>query len=295
MRSMVKPASARARALARHAVAATVFSLGLGAAAAPAPIDSALASTLRQQAEDRARAAWGPQPLERVEVTLGQLDPRLQLAACARIEPFVPPGSPPWGATRIGLRCAQGAVGWKVTLPATVQMIVRALVVPSGLSAGQTIATGQLVLAEVDAAARADPVLTDPAQAVGRVLARALVVPSGLSAGQTIATGQLVLAEVDAAARADPVLTDPAQAVGRVLARALAAGEALRRSHLRTRQWFAAGEMVRIVASGAGWTVSGEGRAIGPGVEGQPVSARTEAGQTVTGYATGDHRLELPL
>src|SRR5574337_455219 len=248
MRRMVKPASARARALVRHAVAATVFSLGLGAAAAPAPIAPALASTLRQQAEDRARAAWGPQPLVRVEVTLGELDPRLQLAACARIEPFVPPGSPPWGATRIGLRCAQGVVGWKVTLPATVQMIVRALVVPSGLSAGQTIASGQLVLADVDAAARADPVLTDPAQAVGRVLARSL-----------------------------------------------AAGEALRRSHLRTRQWFAAGEMVRIGASGAGWTVSGEGRAIGPGIEGQPVSARTEAGQTVTGYATGDHRLELPL
>src|SRR5574340_1348775 len=105
MRRMVKPASARARALARHAVAATVFSLGLGAAAAPAPLAPALASTLRQQAEDRARAAWGPQPLVRGELTLGELDPRLQLAACARIEPFVPPGSPPWGATRIGLRC----------------------------------------------------------------------------------------------------------------------------------------------------------------------------------------------
>lgn len=245
---MVKPGSARARALVRLAVAALLLALGAGAGAAPAPIDPALAGALRQQAEDRARAAWGSQPLSRVEVTLGPLDPRLQLAACARIEPFVPPGSPPWGATRIGLRCAQGPVGWKVTLPATVQMIVRALVAPSGLGAGQTVAAAQLVPADVDAAAHADPVLTDPAQAVGRVLARPL-----------------------------------------------AAGEALRRSHLRNRQWFAAGEMVRIVASGAGWTVSAEGRAIGPGIEGQPVSARTGAGRTVTGYATGDHRLELPL
>jgi flagella basal body P-ring formation protein FlgA len=250
MRTMDTPAFARARAPGRHLAAALWLALGLasGSHAAPPPIDAALATALQHQAEDRARAAWGAQPLLRVEVTLGRLDPRLQLAACDRIEPFVPPGSPPWGATRVGLRCAQGQVGWKVTLPATVQMLVRGLVVPAGLPAGQTIAAAQLAVAEVDAASRADAVLTDPAQAVGRVLARAV-----------------------------------------------AAGEPLRRNDLRSRQWFAAGEMVRIVASGAGWTVSAEGRAIGPGIEGQPVSARTPTGQTVTGYATGDHRLELPL
>ncbi len=250
MRRMDKLAFARARAHGRHLAAALLLALGpvAGVAAAPPSIDPALATALQHLAEDRARAAWGAQPLLRIEVTLGRLDPRLALAACDRIEPFVPPGSPPWGATRVGMRCAQGQVGWKVTLPATVQMLVDGLIVPAGLPAGQTIAAAQLAVAEVDAAARADAVLTDPAQAVGRVLAR-------------------------------PV----------------AAGEALRRSVLRNRQWFAAGEMVRIVASGAGWTVSAEGRAIGPGIEGQPVSVRTPTGQTVTGYATGDHRLELPL
>ncbi len=251
MHAMVDPTSARARPSrlsGRNAGVLIALALGAGMGAASPAIDPALASALRQQAEDRARAVWGAQPLVRVEVALGQLDRRLALAACNRIEPFVPAGSPPWGATRIGLRCADGSVGWKVTLPAKVQMVV------SGV-----------------------------------------VAPAGLAAGQTIAAAQLALGEVDAAARTDAVLADPAQAVGRVAARTVSAGEALRRGDLRNRQWFAAGEMVRIVASGAAWTVSAEGRAIGAGIEGQPVSARTATGQTVTGWATGDHRLELPL
>ena len=236
--------------VARRAGIAVAFALGAATAAAQSSlvVDPALAAALQGQAEARARAAWGAAPLLRVQVALGRPDPRLQLAACARIEPFDPSGVPAWGATRIGLRCAEGTVAWKVTLPATVQMFTRALVLPTGLPAGATIAAGQLATAEVDAAAHADPVLTDEAQALGRVLAR-------------------------------PV----------------APGEALRRGHLRVRQWFAAGDTVRIVASGAGWSVSGEGRAIGPGIEGQPVSVRTDSGRTVTGYATGERRLEVAL
>jgi flagellar basal body P-ring formation protein FlgA len=246
----------RAPAHTRHAATMALLALLVAAAGAraagdatPWPIDEKLAASLQRLAQERARAAWGTtQPLLRVQVTLGRLDPRLQLAACARVEAFAPAGVPPWGATRIGLRCADAALAWKVTLPATVQMFTHALVVPSGMAAGQTITSSQLALAEVDAAAQPDRVLTDAAQATGRVLARSV-----------------------------------------------APGEALRRGHLRARQWFAAGDMVRIVASGPGWTVSSEGRAIGHGIEGQPVRARTDGGQTVTGYATGDHRLEVPL
>ena len=45
----------------------------------------------------------------RMQVTLGSLDSRLRLASCARVEPYVPPGTRLWGKTRLGLRCLDGA------------------------------------------------------------------------------------------------------------------------------------------------------------------------------------------
>ncbi|MEY8879139.1 MAG: flagellar biosynthesis protein FlgA, partial [Leptothrix sp. (in: b-proteobacteria)] len=58
----------------------------------------------------------------RVEVSTGQLDPRLHLAPCQKIEPYVPAGQRLWGRTRVGLRCTAGPVRWNVYLPVTVQV-----------------------------------------------------------------------------------------------------------------------------------------------------------------------------
>jgi len=41
----------------------------------------------------------------RMEVTVGALDSRLKLAPCAKVEPYLPPGTRLWGKTRLGLRC----------------------------------------------------------------------------------------------------------------------------------------------------------------------------------------------
>ena len=41
----------------------------------------------------------------RVQALPGALDPRLNLAPCTRVEPYLPAGVPPWGRTRVGLRC----------------------------------------------------------------------------------------------------------------------------------------------------------------------------------------------
>ena len=45
----------------------------------------------------------------RVEIEPGRLDPRLRLAPCEHIEPYLPPGARAWGRSRIGLRCVQGS------------------------------------------------------------------------------------------------------------------------------------------------------------------------------------------
>jgi flagella basal body P-ring formation protein FlgA len=61
-------------------------------------------------------------PALRREVVVGELDPRLHLAPCDQVEPFLPVGTRLWGKTRLGLRCNQGVVKWSVFLPITVKV-----------------------------------------------------------------------------------------------------------------------------------------------------------------------------
>jgi flagella basal body P-ring formation protein FlgA len=120
-----------------------------------------------------------PLPAEeaRLEVQVGRLDPRLRLAPCRRIEPYLPTGTALWGRTRIGLRCVEGEKLWNVSLPVVVRVFAPALVVHSALPAGTTLEARHLQRAETDLAAHASAALTDPAQVIGRVLVRPL--PAG--------------------------------------------------------------------------------------------------------------------
>ncbi|EHR72878.1 flagella basal body P-ring formation protein FlgA [Burkholderiales bacterium JOSHI_001] len=127
-----------------------------------------------------------------------------------------------------------------------------------------------------------------------QVLARAAVLSAPLPAGTVITPEHLSEAEVDLAAQASPVL--PAAALlGRTLLRALPAGQALRAPDLKVRQWFAAGDTVRIVAQGAGYAVSAEGQALTAGLEGQPSRVRTDSGRVIVGRPVGERRLEVTL
>jgi flagella basal body P-ring formation protein FlgA len=72
-------------------------------------------------------------------------------------------------------------------------------------------------------------------------------------------------------------------------------GQSLRVSHLKARQWFAAGETVTVLAQGEGFSVAGEAQALNPGVEGQQVRVRTESGRVLTGLPVGERRVELGL
>jgi flagella basal body P-ring formation protein FlgA len=122
-----------------------------------------------------------------------------------------------------------------------------------------------------------------------------LVAAAPLPAGATLSAADLQPATVNLSTLPSPAIEDTTGAVGRVLARPLAAGAALHASDLRARQWFAAGDTVRIVAGGAGWRIHGEGQALNPGFEGQQVRVRTESGRVVSGLAAGDRMVEVPL
>lgn len=215
-----------------------------------ADIETQLRELAQAHARERTTAAAGtPAPrITRVEVSVGELDSRLKLAPCTRMEPYLPAGLRPWGRTRIGVRCLEGPTRWNVFLPVTV-----------------------------------------------RVFAEAWVARGPLSAGALLQISDLQRGEADLAATLSPVVLDPAQAAGRALLRPLNEGDALKQSDLRPKLWFALGDTVKVVAVGPGFAVHGEGRAMSPGVEGQPVRIRTESGRIITGFASGERTVEVPL
>lgn len=127
------------------------------------------------------------------------------------------------------------------------------------------------------------------------VWTQATVVKTALPAGTVLDAGQVGQAEVDIAAAPGAAVGDPMLVVGRTLGRSLAAGATLRQSDLKARQFFAAGETVRVTALGPGWQVVTEGQAVGAGIEGQTVHVRTEGGRLLNARPTGDRQVEVAL
>ena len=116
----------------------------------------------------------------RMEVSVGNLDPRLKLAPCTQVEPYLPPGTRLWGRTRIGLRCVDGAARWNVFLPITVKAYGPGWVINTPVAMGATLNEGDAVEAEVDWAAEPAAILAQPQAWVGQAAARPLLVGQAL-------------------------------------------------------------------------------------------------------------------
>ncbi|MFN5349279.1 MAG: flagellar basal body P-ring formation chaperone FlgA [Polaromonas sp.] len=108
----------------------------------------------------------------RVEVIVGKLDMRLQLAPCAKVETFLPPGTRLWGRSRVGLRCTDDAVRWQVFLPIRIKAIGPAWVLRYTLPANSVLSEQDAVLQDVDWAESTSPVLAQASDWAGKSLAR---------------------------------------------------------------------------------------------------------------------------
>jgi flagella basal body P-ring formation protein FlgA len=126
----------------------------------------------------------------RMEVSVGELDSRLRLAPCARVEPYIPVGTSLWGKTRLGLRCLEGASKWNVFLPVTIKAIGLAWVVRGNIRAADVLGEADAMQAEVDWAAENSPIVANSAQWIGQVATRAL------STGQALRQEMLKPAQV---------------------------------------------------------------------------------------------------
>lgn len=201
-------------------------------------------AVLRQVAEQYLQAQSAALPGQ-VTVTIGAVNQKMALAACAAPQAFQQPGARAWGKTTVGVRCAAPSA-WTVYIQAQVSVIA-------------------------DYVAAAVP----------------------LAQGQPIEQSQLVMVKGDIAAMPNGVVTDMAQAVGRSSTMSLPSGAPLRLDTLRSKPVVQQGQMVRVVSSGAGFSVSAEARAIGSAGAGQVVQVRTPAGAILSGVAKAGGLVEV--
>ena len=129
----------------------------------------------------------------RLEVQVGQLDTRLSLSPCEKVEPFLPAGTVLWGRSRIGLRCASPDARWQVFMPITIKAYGQALTLVSNLPAGTVLTADHVQEAEVDWAANASPIVLASQDWLGKSLSR------NLSTGEALRASMLRAAPAFAA------------------------------------------------------------------------------------------------
>ncbi|MGA7594638.1 MAG: flagellar basal body P-ring formation chaperone FlgA [Gallionella sp.] len=98
---------------------------------------------------------------------VGNIDHRITLATCARMEAFLPEGNRLIGNTSIGVRCMKRN-GWSIFVPAQIKVKLNLLVSARQLPAGHTIRQQDLV-SQTNEVTQIEG-LSDPRQVIGKVL-----------------------------------------------------------------------------------------------------------------------------
>lgn len=114
-----------------------------------------------------------------------------------------------------------------------------------------------------------------------------------LVAGQTIQPSDLTSVSGNISQLPTGVISDPALALGRTLRNSIGAGQPLRADQLLAALVIKQGQSVRVISTGAGFSVSGQGKAINNAGVGDVVRVRMESGQTVSGKARADGIVEI--
>ncbi|KXS33741.1 MAG: Flagella basal body P-ring formation protein FlgA [Candidatus Gallionella acididurans] len=96
-----------------------------------------------------------------------EIDPRLTLPQCEKLEVFLPSGSQLLGKTSIGVRCAENH-GWSIFVSAQIKISVDLLISARQLSAGHTLHQEDLATRTIEITQAGG--MTDPNQVTGKVL-----------------------------------------------------------------------------------------------------------------------------
>ncbi len=119
-----------------------------------------------------------------IQVIVGQIDQRITLPKCDRLEPFLPSGSRLWGKTSVGVRCDTQA-SWTIYVQAEVKVMGNVLHIARPVSRDQLISYNDIELQVVNLTQMPEGVLTEHAQAIGKLAV------TNLSAGQPLRQNML--------------------------------------------------------------------------------------------------------
>jgi len=113
----------------------------------------------------------------KVSIQMQDIDSRTSLAACVKLEAFMPSGSQLMGKSVIGVRCNEKP-GWTIFVQANIRIAVDMLVANRPLAQNTVLSARDISLQQGEMT-RPD-ILTDPAQAIGKIL------KFGIGAGQVL-------------------------------------------------------------------------------------------------------------
>jgi flagella basal body P-ring formation protein FlgA len=114
-----------------------------------------------------------------------------------------------------------------------------------------------------------------------------------LAQGQAIEASQLVAVKGDLTMLPAGIATDMGQVIGRSTNVSLPSGTPLRLDTLRSKPVVQPGQVVKLVSTGNGFSVSAEARAMSLAGDGQVVQVKTAAGQQITGIARSGGLVEV--
>ena len=105
----------------------------------------------------------------KVSFTLGAIDTRLNLPACPAPEAFIPAGARLWGNASVGVRCG-GSNPWTIYIPVSIRILAGVVIAAHALAQGRSIELTDLAVQEADLGQLPGAVITEPGQAVGRIV-----------------------------------------------------------------------------------------------------------------------------
>jgi flagella basal body P-ring formation protein FlgA len=133
----------------------------------PAPVRKAIDDWLKVQTQGLPG---------QVSVEIGGLDAGNQLAPCGAFDISRPSGARTWGRTTVLVRCLDQA-GWRIYVPVHVRVRTGYLVAARPLAQGQAVAASDLATQTGDLSDLPANILTESAQAIGKVAGAAI--PAG--------------------------------------------------------------------------------------------------------------------
>jgi flagella basal body P-ring formation protein FlgA len=104
-----------------------------------------------------------------------------------------------------------------------------------------------------------------------------------VSGGQSLTAADMQLEQGDLTAYPEDLVVNPGDAIGQVAKQALSSGQALRATYLKREVGIQAGQTVKIVANGGGFSVTNRGRALNSAARGALVRVKLDNGQIVSG------------